>query len=816
MDSSRDNLYCQYKEDLCLIPMTYHAGSGLFFGYPSEPKTSAEAIKCAIEALNKDRTVDVGLIDWKDLPVEGNIIFCEICEAIRKSSCVVLNVTNVNFNVLFEYGYAIGAGKAIWPLVEEGVVKGSRVYASIDALTTIGYSGFTNSKSIYTRVLKKKPWTRPSKFDLPEALGKDATRETVNVMYLHSMYDNEPSLRISEVLEGTHVGVIVDDPRESFHPLSWYIGNLGKCYAVIVHLGSERMAGYELHSVKCALVAGISLALGRRLLILGEDISLKPIDYRDILQSYKSTTQAEEITRRFLSRVQSFIHDSRERAKSYIMPPPPKLDLKDNMLLGIDLGDYIAENEEQALVDYFVETPQYLMALEPGFRVFIGRKGSGKTANFYMVMDNASRDKRNLVCTVKPKEWQLNELLQFIKNELTIAKRGYLLQSLWKYMVYSEVIKTCYSKIREKPEYSTFSDCENNIKKYVEDRESIFDASFTSRLVDTVKKVVNGFSSNGSGGVAVSEILHEKDIIQMHGMLLDYLAENEGACIIVIDSLDANWYLGEDYRIMADILLSLIDAARDMWRVCKRDLDKIGEYKNIAVLIFLRNDVFKVVLGEAKEPDKMQYELILWDKFDTLFEIVKMRILASLAKYNIDFLNWSDILEPGFNFENMKAFAKSSLVWRPRDIIYLFERAFYYSRSRNAKYLGKQDFDEAMTEYSEYVFRSLIAESQPYIPKMENLILEFAEDRATLSLEDIRSKFKSAGITRTNVQKTIDFLIESNFLGYEIKKGDVRFPVTPTDSAIVAKDIRDHIKRNKKTIKFRVHNAFHKALYITG
>src|SRR4030042_6784354 len=115
MGLDKNLVYCQCKEDLCPVPAKYPSGSGMFFAYPSTPVTSAEAIQGAMSLLSDDTTVSVGLIDWKDLLVEGNIVFCEICEAIRKSSCIVLNQTYTNFNVLFEYGYAIGAGRAIWP-----------------------------------------------------------------------------------------------------------------------------------------------------------------------------------------------------------------------------------------------------------------------------------------------------------------------------------------------------------------------------------------------------------------------------------------------------------------------------------------------------------------------------------------------------------------------------------------------------------------------------------------------------------------------------------------------------------------------------
>ena len=809
-------VYCQYREGLCPVPTNYPSGSGLFFAYPSTPVPSAEAIQGAIELLSKDTEVNVGLIDWKDLPIEGNIVFCEICEGIRKSSCVVLNQTYTNFNVLFEYGYAIGAGRAIWPLVEEGIAKEDRIYTSLDTLTTIGYSGFTNSKSIYSKMLKKQPWKRKTRFDLSKPLGKDATREALSLLYLRSLQDNEASLRITETISTTQLNVIVDDPREvSFHPMSWYLNRLGKCYAIVVHLGNERTEDYALHCAKCALVAGISLALGRRLLILGENISMRPIDYRDIMKTYSSARQAAQLTEDFLSPIRNIIFAFRQYMTFDIDIPPPKprLESKGGILSVIDLGDYIAENEEQILDKYFVETPQFLMALEPEFRIFVGRKGSGKTANFYMIMNRLLRDKRNLVCNIKPREWQLTELLQFTAHQLDRAKKGYLLESLWKFMIYSEVVKSCYERIKEKPEAATFSTNEMAVREYVEDRIDIYQLSFTSRLIKIVNDAIVDFDKDKATEIAVSERLHAREISQMHTMMMNYMQEGKTRCSIVLDGLDANWHLGEDYQFMAEILLALISSARDIWRACTRDCNKLGIRKGISIFIFLRSDVFRVVLAQAKEPDKLQYELLLWDNFDKLFEIVNQRIINSLADYDIDVINWAEILEPEFTPEKMKSLVKDSVVRRPRDVIYLMERAFYYARSRGAQYLGKQDFETAMPEYSEHVFRSLIAESQPYIPSMENLILEFAEAPAVMDLEEIKERLTKARIKTNNIRKTINFLIESSFAGYKIGSSNYRFPITPTESSIMTKAVWDG-KIIPKHKRFKIHNAFHKALSI--
>jgi hypothetical protein len=291
MTSDNLNHYCHYIGKICTAVESIKPGQGIFFAYPSKPESSADAIRGAIEKIADNKTLKIPAIDWTGLPIEGNSILCEICKAIRKQSCIVVNTTYVNFNVLFEYGYAIGASRAIWPLVEEGVSKDELVSTNIKSITTIGYSQFSNSNSIYKKIIKKHPWDRSTQFDLPATLGNEPTREASGLLYIKSAQNNEPSLRISEALSTMPFELIIDDPNEvPFRHIAWYLTQIGKAYAVIIHLGSERMVGSQLHLAKCALISGIALALGRRILIISDAFDQLVLDIPFVSQSVGENT----------------------------------------------------------------------------------------------------------------------------------------------------------------------------------------------------------------------------------------------------------------------------------------------------------------------------------------------------------------------------------------------------------------------------------------------------------------------------------------------------------------------------------------------
>jgi hypothetical protein len=807
------NQYCHYIENICSQIEHIQPKQGLFFAYPSKPETSVDAIKGCINLINKEKSLNVSALDWQSLPIEGSIVFCEICKAIRSVTCAAVNTTYVNFNVLFEYGFATGVGRAVWPLVEEGIPKDELVSSNIKSITTVGYSQFSNSTALYKKIIKKRPWTRTVQMTIPPALGQEPTRETIGILYLKSQHNNEPSLRISETLSTLPYEVTTDDPNEvPFRHVTWYLNQIAKSFAVVIHLGSDRMTGVLLQRAKCALVAGMALALGRRVLMLCEDDTFEPIDYRDLIKIYKNAQEAEVITKQFISLIVPALKELRAYTELDLRPIGIP---KQSVLSGVDLGDYVAENEQGTLENYFYETPEYISALEPKFKVFVGRKGTGKTANYYMVARKIQENSRNIVCLIKPREYELNELVQFVKDELDSAKKGYLLESLWKFMLYSELLVNIHKRISDKPTGIGLQQSEKAVIEYFESNGFKADQSFTSRLVHTVRNLCDILPKSENVHLSISDILHVHEITRMHKIMCDYIEnDNIARFAILIDGLDANWKLGENYEVMSDILLALIGAARDIWRECTKDIGVTVYQKSASILIFVRSDVFKAALERSRDPDKLQYEPIFWPSVDVLINLIARRILINDKENAQDNLNWKEMLEPGFSFDEMKMILQNNILPRPRDIIYYFQRVIFYTRLRGSKYITKRDFQSAIDEYSQYALLSLSAEAQPYIPNMLDLMLEFDQCNAILTFEEINKILLNIGIKEKDLQKVLNFLIEVNFLGYGVDNFNYRFPVSPSEDAIMLRRALRFANKNQGVRKFKIHNAFHPSLTI--
>src|SRR5262245_35306395 len=119
--------FCEYAGGQCDQYFLDTPGSKALFLYPSQPETIASTIEEAVNAL-RNTTGNPNWLTWKDLGVSGRIIFCQVCKAIRFTDLAVVDITTLNFNLLFEIGYAIGLGKPVLPIRDTNYIKDNKVF----------------------------------------------------------------------------------------------------------------------------------------------------------------------------------------------------------------------------------------------------------------------------------------------------------------------------------------------------------------------------------------------------------------------------------------------------------------------------------------------------------------------------------------------------------------------------------------------------------------------------------------------------------------------------------------------------------------
>ena len=798
---------CPYQQKPCAL---VHSGDvpplDMFFAYALEPQRRADAIQGAIERIRDVAGDGFAVSDWTELPIEGQIISCMICEAIRNAKCVAADITDLNFNVLFELGFAIGSGNSIWPLVEGSADH--RLYAAFDTLTTLGHSRYSNSKSIATKVLKKKPWQRRANLPVPDPIDRKPTRRARQVLYLRSPSDDEASLRVEEVLDASGLSVIRDDPSEvAFQPLSWYLNRIGNSFAVLVELGEQTDRRLPLHIAKCALVAGVSVACGRQLLMLGNDVDGGPIDYRDLLHGYKNATSAAAVAEDWLA---PFPADLRELDQVTQADITPALIQGVPLLKRVDLGDYVAENELSDLASYFVETAEFEDALAGTFKVFVGRKGTGKSAVTHMAADRIRRDRNNLVRVIAPKGYELTQVLRVV-SDFDLSTRHRFVEALWRYLLSTEALVAIWEDLQDKPLDASWSRTELAVRDLVDELSDAMRLSFAGRIIQVLQSERHALGQDlDVSEAAVLGRLQGKQIQGLRDVICDYLISERRELTLLLDDMVPGWESAEQRVELSRLLLSMVTASRELWRDWDYRMSREG-CRAPSLLLFLRTDIFASILQESDEPDKVDHRPVYWGDEGTLLSLVNKRIETSLGDVD-GVLNWNDFLEPGFSYEAMRQIVTSSVLGRPRDIIYYFGRVFFSANRRGATGLAKRDFDSGLRDYSEFALQALSAEWSPHIPSLGDTLLEFWGGTEDVTSHELRERLIASGVAPADVGDAVRFLVDAQFLGLAIDEHNYRFAASPMDSATMMRQAGRFIHDRGGERKFRVHRAFQHSL----
>ena len=152
----------------------------------------------------------------------------------------------------------------------------------------------------------------------------------------------------------------------------------------------------------------------------------------------------------------------------------------------------MAENEKSRIPDYFVTTSAYTEALDAAdYVLFIGRKGTGKTANLLMLEETIGSDDGNHVCKIDPANYDFEGILDIFGMSKSRADRGYLVNAIWKFLVYTELAFSVAQDI-ELERYSDEQDGEiSGFLEYVAANEDLIEGGFADRLESALRRICN-------------------------------------------------------------------------------------------------------------------------------------------------------------------------------------------------------------------------------------------------------------------------------------------------------------------------------------
>lgn len=781
--------------------MAYTLPTG-FFAYPSQPPMLPETIRAAVELINNSKRVHVQT--WEDARVGGKAIIGQICKSIETADLLLADLTGLNPNVLFEVGFAIAKNKRVWPALDTSI--GATEFSELRTLSTIGYARYTSSGDIAKAYFKDLPHEDLSS-TLFDTLIKPHLTPGVppTLLYLKSQHETDASVHITKRLDRIPVRLVVDDPREDpSQTLSWYGQQVYAADAVLCHLTNPARQGARIRNARYALVAGMAFGLNKNVLILSEGDYLAPLDYRDILRQYQTIAAATRHLDAWLPPLEDGWRNTEKSRDQYSTALRLATELK-----GLNLGEYIAENEGDRLVDgYFIETMAYSEALSGTHTIFVGRKGTGKSANFLQLAARLRADSRNILSVMKPVAYELESVLRIFSTLQSRDKKVYAIEALWKLLLYSEIASSLEEKLSSRPP-SAWTEKEIKYLEFFKQNESVLTGDFSSRLERCIASLQNEAEDQATEQNTdeyrqrISHTLHAGLLKELRESLVGVVPRG-GRVAIVIDNLDKAWDRQNDLRLLAEFLLGLLSAGNKL----RHDMKNSRTDIEVSVAVFLRADIFEKVQEVAREPDKIKYTRLTWTDHEMLFKLVDERFAAANGEAAQGRSVWEEYFCAAVAGIPTKQFVADAVLPRPRDFLYLVKEAISVAVNRGHPRVEESDILEARRVYSEFASGILLIEDNSQDGALERVLYEFAGATSPITHEDAYQRIHAAGVGEDGIDHVINQLCSLSFFGVEVAAGDFRFPENSTELKKVAVLSRRLCEARGSSPVYAIHPAF--------
>ena len=477
------------------------------------------------------------------------------------------------------------------------------------------------------------------------------------------------------------------------------------------------------------------------------------------------------------------------------------------------LGDHIAEHEADQLHEYFVETSTFYAAMDNRLTILVGRRGSGKTAILYAIESEMKNSTGQHVTTLKPVGYETHGLIRVLNEIKERSERGFLIESLWKYLIYSEIASAVAREIREHPVYRQKTVEEQSFLDYYQNHASTLTLPFSQRI-DTVVTSLSGvgkIDDAKSQRVKISQDLHSSligDIRRHLGLVLS----NHKSLTLLIDGLDEPWVPGDHIELLAELIAGLLAVAQFIPIDFARSSSRIKPV-NTKMTVFLRSDIFAFIQHLIPEQDKLPIVRVKWDDPELLIRVLEERMLRGTPRGRQGQDVWNEFVPEEVVGVSSKEFLLRTVLPRPRDVIHFAKVAVSGAVNRGDVKVSAEDFLRARDQYSVYAFNSILKEDDPVKGKLEAVLYEFAGADRVVDKGDVEDRMAIAGVDAGDFEFYLNLLCDVTFLGVETMDG-FEYPADEEQRRILRNVAEVKSAREFRYEKFEINSAFYQVLQI--
>jgi hypothetical protein len=724
-----------------------------FIAYPSSVNEVREAI---LATVSKAKVINptLTLHPWEANDVPGRCLIDPILEKINGAAFVVADISRLNFNVVYEVGFAIGRKKRVILLRNRAITREERLARETGIFDTIGYHDYANSDELAKYLTGLRDLSPlPLK---PMALNRQAP---IYIILPREKAEAEIRL-ISRVKKEARLFFRSFDPEEHLRmSVRDAIENVSESFGVILPLISTNRSDSVIHNLRCSFIAGLAHALEVETLILQAGEQPVPLDYRDAVSIYSAPSTLDRHVGNFAPRITEKLQLADQQEFAEFQTPLTKL----------VVGASAAENEFLELGRYYIKTEEFRRVERGEVQVIAGRKGSGKSALFFEVRNKIRSNKQNVVLDLNPEGFQLRKLKTVVLDELELGTREHTITAFWEYLLLLELCQKVLDKDRVKHLHDhTLRIPYQRLEETYRNDPFITEGDFAERLLRLTDAIEERFSHLrqrvATGEVLarqkITEFIYKHDIGAVRRNVIDYLQHKQKVWIL-FDNLDKGWTAkGVDASDLLNIKCLL-----DAFTKLRNDFDRY----NIVLhgVIFIRNDVYELLVESMPDRGKIAKATLDWTDSELLRELLRRRFVSNLPNKEIKFDTiWRGVAATHIQGgqESSEYLIRRSLM-RPRALLDLVRHCRGHAINLGHQKIEEVDFEEGEAAYSTDLVSQISLELQDVFPGGEEALFALIEAPSVLDDKTLRDRIARTKIPKERHDDLINTLLWYGVLG---------------------------------------------------
>ncbi|MDO9049267.1 MAG: hypothetical protein Q7U66_16230 [Methylobacter sp.] len=468
----------------------------------------------------------------------------------------------------------------------------------------------------------------------------------------------------------------------------------------------------------------------------------------------------------------------------------------------------------RTLSNYYLKTDQFSKSIRGEAHLVIGRKGSGKSAIFLQIRDRERSNSKNVVLDLKPDGYKLIKFKELILDFLQEGTFQHTIMAFWEYVLLLEICYKILEKDREKHiRDHVLNEPYRKLSELYHAEGYETEGDFSERMTMLMEKITSEYRAkygddqgNRLSSQQLTELLYCHDVKELFQHVKNYM-KHKNTLWLLFDNIDKGWPTSGLKHEDLLIIRALIDATRKIERQFhKSDIE-------VNSIVFLRNDVYELLVSETSDRGKEANVLLDWTDSDLLRELIRLRIVANNLDEDLDFEHvWPKICISHFEGEESSQYLIDRSLMRPRFLLNLINQCKSFAVNLNHPLIQADDIRKGLAAYSTDLLTDIGYELKDVSPEIEDVLYAFIGNKHEATDEQIRSALQ-AYLGKDELQEVIDLLLWYGFLGVRLSDLDIKYIYNFNYNMQLLKGF---VKKMNSKVIYTINPAFWEGLMIEG